>query len=270
MTERRSAGELPAPVVSPQAYDTNYYLAGCAGHQEWNSSHGKKAAGIYRWALGHSGFVAGETMLDVGTGRAEMIALAAEQGARLAIGLEYSPDAVTLARRTLAARGVESTAHVMLGDARRLPLADGSLDLVTMLDVVEHLAAPELDECLREVARCLRPTGRLMVHTFPTSTIYNVTYRLQRNLLPWRLRSWPRNPRNDLEVAMHVNEQTPRRLAAALRRAGLRPETLTLGNWVYADHVPEPSRETYHRLSRHRITKALGVADLWALARPML
>lgn len=266
---RRSRPEaLPAPAVDPHLYDADYYVNCCAGHDEWSSSDGRRMAGIYRWALGQVGFVAGETLLDIGTGRAEMVAHAAEEGARLALGVEYSPGALPIARKTLVARGVGPNAGVMLADARRLPLRDRSLDVVTMLDVVEHLTATELAAAFAEVARCLRPTGRLLVHTSPTSTIYNVTYRLQRNLLPWRRRTWPAEPRNSYELKMHVNEQTPRRLAAALRRAGLHPETVQLGNWVYTDHVPEAARGTYARLARHRLTAPLGIANLWALARP--
>lgn len=268
MAEARSLGALPDPAVDPRVYDAEYYVGCCAGHEEWTASDGQKMAGIYRWALGQVDLAPGETLLDIGTGRAELVAHAAEQGAKLALGIEYSADALPIAQKTIAARGVSRNAHVMLADARRLPLPDRSLDAVTMLDVVEHLAPDELSQCFAEIARCLRPHGRLFVHTFPTSTIYNVTYRLQRTLLPWRLRSWPAEPRNSYELQMHVNEQTPRRLGASLRAAGLTPETISLGNWVYNDHVPAGGRDLYPRLARHRVTKPLGVANLWALARP--
>jgi ubiquinone/menaquinone biosynthesis C-methylase UbiE len=254
MADRR--GALPAPVVDPTVYDTDYYLHTCAGHEEWTGSDGVKVAGIFRWALGQVGFAAGETLVDIGTGRAEIVALAAEQGARQAIGIEYSADALSLARQTIAAHGVADNAHVMLADARKLPLPDASVDVVTMLDVVEHLAPAELSAALAEVARCLRPS----------STIYNVTYRIQRNVLPWRRRSWPADPRNDWEHQMHVNEQTTRRLARALRDAGLAP-TVHVGKWVYADFVPsEAARRTYHLLAKLPLTARFGVANIWAIA----
>lgn len=268
MPERPRPAPLAAPAVNPHEYDTAYYTGTCAGYEEWSTSNGQKMAGIYKWALGQVGVNAGETTLDIGTGRAEMVALCAAHGARVAMGIEYSPDAVPIARQTIAAHDVGDRAHVLLADARRLPFPPDCLDVVTMLDVVEHLTPGELALCLEEVARCLRPSGRLLVHTFPTSTIYDVTYRLQRNLLPWRRRTWPAQPRNDYELRMHVNEQTPRRLAGALRRAGLEPQTVSLGNWVYADHVPEKARRIYPRLAKHRLTAPLAVGNLWAIARP--
>ena len=188
---------------------------------------------------------------------------------RIALGIEYSADALPLAQRTLDAHGVQDRAHVMLADARQLPFPDDSLDVITMLDVVEHLAPAELSACFREVARCLRPSGRLLIHTFPTTTIYDVTYRFQRNVAPWRRRTWPAEPRGELERRMHVNEQTPRRLARSLREAGLAPK-VGMGKWVYTDFVPsERARKTYHRLAKRRLTARFGIGNIWAIAEPI-
>lgn len=265
MADTRS---LPPSAVAASSYDAEYYTTCCAGAHEWADSHGREVAGIYKWALATAGFAAGQSVLDIGTGRGELVALAAERGARWALGIEYSPDAVKLCRTTFDAHDIDGRAHAVLADARALPVADGSVDLVVMLDVVEHLSCEELDRCLREVRRCLAPGGRLFLHTFPTSTVYDVTYRLLRNALPWRRRSWPANPRTAAEQAMHVNEQTPRRLAASLRAAGLHPEQVRLGEWVYTDFVPvESARRTYARLARHRLTARFGIANLWAVAR---
>jgi ubiquinone/menaquinone biosynthesis C-methylase UbiE len=226
-------------------------------------------AGIYRWALKTAGLQPGESVLDIGTGRGELVALAVEQGARRAIGIEYSAAATALCRQTFAAHAVAGSAVAVRADARQLPVRDGSVDLVVMLDVVEHLTEDELSRCLVEIRRSLSPHGRLFIHTFPTSTVYNVTYRAQRNVLPWRRRRWPANPRSAAEQAMHVNEQTPGRLGRSLRRAGLRGETISLGEWVYCDFVPdEGARNTYRRLARHRMTARFGIANLWAIARP--
>lgn len=46
---------------------------------------------------------------------------------------------------------------VMQGDARNLPFEDRSMDLITMLDVLEHI--PESDTALREVRRVLKQGG---------------------------------------------------------------------------------------------------------------
>ncbi len=47
------------------------------------------------------------------------------------------------------------------GDAHGLPFPNQSMDTVLLLDVLEHLAAPE--ECLREAVRVLKPGGKLII-----------------------------------------------------------------------------------------------------------
>lgn len=50
---------------------------------------------------------------------------------------------------------------VMQGDARNLPFESGSIELITMLDVLEHI--PESDAALREVHRVIRPDGLFLL-----------------------------------------------------------------------------------------------------------
>jgi SAM-dependent methyltransferase len=70
-----------------------------------------------------------------------------------ALALEHSGPGAAVA----ASRGLP----VVRGDAHRLPFADGSLDLVTALDVLEHLQDDH--GAARELHRVLRPGGRLVV-----------------------------------------------------------------------------------------------------------
>jgi SAM-dependent methyltransferase len=256
---------LPEPVVSPGAYDAEYYLHACGGSEEWRASDGREVAPVYEWALKMAGFRSHDVVVDIGTGRGELLALAARSGADRAIGVEYSPAAVELARRTIAVHGAEQRAEVILADARAIPVEDHAADLVFLLDVVEHLSPSELDDALAEALRLLRPGGRLLIHTMPNATIYAVTYRLQRLLSRRRRREWPRDPRNDHERLMHVNEQTVTTLRRSLRRAGFRPAKVWLGEWIYTDFISEErAKNLYHRLAAHRPTARLGRGDLWA------
>ncbi len=66
----------------------------------------------------------------------------------------------------------------------RLPFRDASVDLVTLSFVVEHLADPEAD--FAEIARVLRPSGRLVVVT----TNIRSPYILLARMLPFRLRNF--------------------------------------------------------------------------------
>ncbi len=116
-------------------------------------------------------------------------------------GARYFEDAVAFARHTIEVHGVGEKAEVILVDARAIPVRDGQADLVTLLDVVEHLTPVELPGTLAEARRLLRPGGRLLVHTFPNRTIYEIVYKLQRALVPWRRRSWPRARKTYVRMA---------------------------------------------------------------------
>jgi SAM-dependent methyltransferase len=90
--------------------------------------------------------------VDVGSGSGGNSQVLASLGWSVT-ALEHSPAAAELT----AARGVA----VVRGDARQLPFADESFDLVMSTDVWEHI---EDDECVaQEAFRVCRPGGRLLV-----------------------------------------------------------------------------------------------------------
>jgi ubiquinone/menaquinone biosynthesis C-methylase UbiE len=254
---------LPLPAVPADRYDEDYYLHVCGGSDEWRRSRGTQIAGIYPGSLQEARMQPGEVVVDIGTGRGELLVAALDAGAARAVGIEYSDAAVELARRTLAVHQVLPEQGEVI-DARSIPLPDDCADLVTMLDVVEHLTPAELARSFFEAYRLLRPGGRILVHTFPTRTLYSVTYRLQRLAVPTRLRRWPRDPRNQWERLMHINEQTLATLRRALRSAGFSDVDVHPGMWVYTDFLPEPrAARLYQRLARHRLTAQFGVSNLW-------
>lgn len=262
-----SSGPLEPPAVAAKVYDEDYYLHWCAGYEEWGDSGGSRPDALYEGSLTKARMRPGDVLVDLGTGRGELLAVAVSRGASRAVGVEYSHSALDFARKTLGASGAESRAIVLAADTRRLPLPDAMADLVTMLDIVEHLTPPELHQTLLEARRVLRPGGRLFAHTTPTRTIYDVTYRIQRLAVPGRRRSWPVDPRVELERVMHVNEQTRGSLTRALRSAGFGNVNVERGEWIHDTFVPEGKpRHLYHRLARHRLTAWLAIADLWAEA----
>jgi ubiquinone/menaquinone biosynthesis C-methylase UbiE len=259
---------LPQPAIAPDTYTERYFLEACAGHEPWAQSGGRDLDPRYAGTLELAHLAPGETLVDVGCGRGELLVAAVAAGAASAIGVEYAAAAIELAQRTIDAHAAGERARVLHADARALPLPDGEADLVTMLDIVEHLAPDELDRALREALRVLRPEGRLLVHTLPNRLIYDVTYRLQRRAWPPRWRAWPRDPRNDYERDMHVNEQRVGSLRRALRRAGFNAVHVGTGGWIHDEFVPDAAaRRLYHRLAAHHLTARLGAADIWGHGR---
>ncbi|HEY9405190.1 MAG TPA: class I SAM-dependent methyltransferase [Pyrinomonadaceae bacterium] len=91
-------------------------------------------------------------ILDVGCGTGANLEMLAQFGQTE--GVDVSADALAFCR----ARGLD---QVKLGAAEQLPYAEASFDLVTALDVVEHLD----DDLggLSEMRRVLRPGGRALL-----------------------------------------------------------------------------------------------------------
>jgi cyclopropane fatty-acyl-phospholipid synthase-like methyltransferase len=254
---------LPEPTVPPGAYDEAYYREWCAGYEQWTRSEGEQIAGIYPGFLIRARARPGEVIVDIGTGRGELLVAATQMGAARAYGIEYSPAAVEMTRRTLGVHGAGDRAEVVLADARSVPLPDAIADLVCYVDVVEHLTPSELHVALREAHRILKPGGRVVAHTMPNRLIYTATYRALRLL--FSANRWPADPRNAHEQLMHVNEQTTRGLRRALTEAGFRAEA-TLGEWIYTDFVPSRNAKRVYKLLAHLGPLAqFGRGDLWGV-----
>src|SRR4026208_2240841 len=91
-------------------------------------------------------------LLDVGCGTGANLKMLAAHGR--AEGVDISPQAVEFCRE----RGLDS---VRLGAAEQLPYENDSFELVTALDVIEHLDDDVAG--LREMRRVLRRDGRILI-----------------------------------------------------------------------------------------------------------
>jgi SAM-dependent methyltransferase len=102
------------------------------------------------------GVQAGERVLDVACGSGNAALRAAASGARV-VGVDLTPELLEVGRRLAADAGLE--VEWVAGDAEALPVADGSFDVV--LSTFGCMFAPRHELAARELARALRPGGRL-------------------------------------------------------------------------------------------------------------
>lgn len=93
-------------------------------------------------------------VLDAGCGTGGNLAFLGQYGP--VVGLDYSSLALDLSRRRLGARLIN-------GSILSLPFATESFDLVTSFDVIYHRAVPDDQQAVCELARVLRPGGRLLL-----------------------------------------------------------------------------------------------------------
>jgi demethylmenaquinone methyltransferase/2-methoxy-6-polyprenyl-1,4-benzoquinol methylase len=111
----------------------------------------------HRWrerAADLAGAGPGSRALDVATGTGDLAAELARRGASV-VGLDFSESMLELARRK--APGVE----FVQGNALDLPFADGEFDAVTVGFGARNFS--DLERGLAELARVLRPGGRLVI-----------------------------------------------------------------------------------------------------------
>lgn len=114
-----------------------------------------------------------------------------------------------------AARGMceQARSHgitVVQGDAAALPLRQGSVDAVTVVDALHHL--PDRDGAVSEAARVLAPGGVLVVADFDPSTIRGRGLVAAEHL-----------------VGFESRFDTPKRLSQRMEEVGLVPRIVERG-----------------------------------------
>lgn len=135
-------------------------------------------------------------LLDVGCGTGISLELMQRELGVEGYGLDAEPTALQLSRE----RGLD---RLTVGTMERVPYGDGTFDVVTALDVVEHIEDDVA--ALREAGRVLRPGGRIVI-TVPA--------------YPWL---WSEHDR----ALHHQRRYTRAVLEERIAAAGLRPLHVT-------------------------------------------
>jgi demethylmenaquinone methyltransferase/2-methoxy-6-polyprenyl-1,4-benzoquinol methylase len=184
-------------------------------------------AGLHhRWrerAADRTELVAGDSALDVCCGTGD---LALELAGRVApdghvVGCDFSEPMLDLARDKTAARGA-SGVRFEWADALALPYDGERFDAVTVGFGVRNLA--DLDRGLNEMARVLKPGGRLVILeiTQPTRPPLSVFFSLWFDRIVPLLGSFSSEPEAYAYLPESVRSfPTPRGLAEKMDRAGL-------------------------------------------------
>jgi demethylmenaquinone methyltransferase / 2-methoxy-6-polyprenyl-1,4-benzoquinol methylase len=149
------------------------------------------SAGIDRhWrrrAIRSIGLTGHERVLDLCTGTADLAIEAnrARPGAARVVGVDFAGAMLAIGVEKIRRAGLLREITLVRGDAMRIPVADASVDAVTIAFGIRNVEDPEV--ACRDIARVLRPGGRLAILEFaiPTTPIFRAVYLSYfRHILP--------------------------------------------------------------------------------------
>ena len=113
-----------------------------------------------------------ETLLDVCTGTADVALEGRARGAARVVGVDFAGAMLKLGLAKVVAAGHARSVALVRGDAMHLPVTDASADAVTVAFGIRNVQRPEV--ACREIARALRPGGRLAILEFGVPRIPGV------------------------------------------------------------------------------------------------
>ena len=125
---------------------------------------------IYRYKFA-TGFVKGQRVLDIACGEGYGTFALQSAGAASVIGVDISEEACRHGREKYAI-------DTRVGDASKIPLPDGSIDVVVSFETIEHVQEPTV--FVRECTRVLAASGTLVIST-PNVDTYNPERTTEHN-----------------------------------------------------------------------------------------
>jgi len=104
----------------------------------------------------------GQRVLDVGCGWGSFAIHAAERHGVNVVGITLSEPQAALARERVAERGLSDRVEIRVQDYR--DTGDGPFDAVSSIGMVEHVGSNQIDVYARQLARLVKPGGRVLNH----------------------------------------------------------------------------------------------------------
>jgi demethylmenaquinone methyltransferase/2-methoxy-6-polyprenyl-1,4-benzoquinol methylase len=216
------------------SYDLNNRIHSFGRDQAW------RRAAVALARVKHS-----DVILDVACGTGDLSLAFARMRPRGVIGVDFALPMLNHARRKREQVGL-STVTFLAGDALHLPLADRSVDVVSIAFGLRNVA--DADKALAEFRRVLRPGGRLVILEFalPRRPLLRRAYLWYfQHVLP-RTASWISGDRTGAyrylphSVKTYYDQQQMNRLISQAGLAVVRQQPMTLG--VAVAYVAQKAR----------------------------
>ena len=266
--------------VDSQLYNKEYFKS-IDGAQYFSED---RTAPKFIYAIKISGLSQGDSALDIGCGRGDLMMALAERGADVT-GIDYSKDALEIAQKAIDKRPVEkkNKLKVLHSNATGLNFSDQTFDYIFMTDIVEHLYPSELQRCFKECKRVLKPKGKLVIHTAPNRWYNDFGYPLWEQPVNkilnrlFRQKLLTRPIRTEIDRKVHINEQTIVSLKQYMQKAGFNSKIWLGSEYVVPVKKQSPSiqlLEIFRQVLCHAYPLSLlpplsfiFCNDIWAIAK---
>lgn len=114
------------------------------------------------WGLEQISIASDSIILDVGCGGGRTIhRMAAIATEGKVFGIDYSPDCVGWSSTYNAELIKEGKVKILQASVQEIPFEDNCFDIVTAVETIYFW--PDLDKCLKEVKRVLKPSGKFII-----------------------------------------------------------------------------------------------------------
>jgi demethylmenaquinone methyltransferase / 2-methoxy-6-polyprenyl-1,4-benzoquinol methylase len=121
-------------------------------------------------------------VLDLCTGTGDLaLAAIARRGKTSVVGVDFAAEMLRLALTKVRSASLHGRIRLVRGDAARIPVGDSTCDAATIGFGIRNVAEPE--RALAEIARVLKPGGRLAILEFGQPRIPGI-----RTLYAWYFR----------------------------------------------------------------------------------
>ncbi|MBN2482581.1 MAG: class I SAM-dependent methyltransferase [Candidatus Omnitrophica bacterium] len=221
--------------VPPTLYNKDYYLGDNEGYREYRQGLDQVMYEKYRLVLDIAAVKSGDTILDIGCGRGEIVYYCVQRGAKT-LGIDYSPDAIGIAQETIDKldESLRNNAKVCVADFTEYDFPD-RYDTILMVEVFEHLYDWQIEKFIGKLKDILKDNGKLIITTpnywyerylYPAKRLINIPLnllKLPKRMIKGKYRNKPLGGilsdvfkifphHNSLLHEMHVNVSSPAKI----------------------------------------------------------
>lgn len=194
----------------PREYSSFYYLNDCGGYDCFKKHKGERLDERLQTLFDLADVSRGERVLDIGCGRGELsYFISKHTEAERVVGVDYSADAVKIARENFLKEGAASESRLDYEQSDILTYASqAKFDKITAADVIEHIEQTSLEKMFERISSELLSENGVFIAYTPNRLQYDIFYEMRRREVKRLGVYLPKNPRTVYEDLVNINEQS--------------------------------------------------------------